>query len=125
MTTPGFEGNRGDGVLVLHGIDVRVDAGDPPRLELLLINHRPPMNWETGELLDARKIGSNSTIEVFETILGETTMKHIKTYSDPVIDTPNEVAWISGDSFVFTNDHNAKVGFVSIKPSSSPQKNSP
>jgi arylesterase/paraoxonase len=71
------------------------------------------MDRQTGSLLDATKLGGNSTIEVFETALGETTMRHIKTYSDPVIDTPNDVAWVSDDSFVFTNDHNSKLGFVS------------
>jgi arylesterase/paraoxonase len=113
MTTPGFNGNHGDGVLVLHGIDIKADASETPKLKFLLVNHRPPMDPETGSLLDAKKIGGNSTIEVFEAVLRETTMNHVKTYFDPVIDTPNEVAWVSDDSFVFTNDHNAKVGIVS------------
>ena len=113
MTTPDFTGNHGDGVLVLHGMDIRADASKPPKLTLLLVNHRPPMDPNTGTLLDATKIGGNSTIEVFEAVLGETVMRHVKTYYDPAIDTPNNVAWVSDESFVFTNDHNSKVGFVS------------
>lgn len=113
MTTPNFDGNDGDGALILHGIGIKADASKTPRLKFLLVNHRPPMDPETGSLLDATKIGGNSTIEVFEAVLGETTLRHIKTYFDPAIDTPNDVAWVSDDSFVFTNDHTAKVGFVS------------
>ena len=113
MTTSDFEGNHGDGVLVLHGFDIKADASKSPKLKILLNNHRPPMDPQTGELLDAKKLGANSTIEIFEAVLGETNMKHIKTYSDSVIETPNNVAWVSDDSFVFTNDHSSKVGVVS------------
>ena len=114
MTTPSFYGNHGDGVLTLHGMDIKADESTTPKLKILLNNHRPPMDPETGLLLDATQLGGNSTIEVFEAVLGETTMKHIKTYSDPVIiNTPNNVAWVSEDSFVFTNDHSSKVGLVS------------
>ncbi|KAG0645489.1 hypothetical protein D0Z07_8533 [Hyphodiscus hymeniophilus] len=112
MTTSNYDGNHGDGVLVLHGFDIKADGpSESPKLKILLNNHRPPMDPETGALLDATKLGGNSTIEIFEAVLGETTMKHIRTYSDPLIDTPNEVAWVSDDSFLFTNDHNSKVGF--------------
>ena len=113
MRTPGFTGSHGDGALDLHGIDIRADFGTPPKLKLLVVNHRPPMDPDTGSLLDAAKIGANSTIEIFESVVGETTMKHIKTYSSPVIDTPNDVAWITDKTFVFTNDRSGKVGLVS------------
>lgn len=105
-----------DDKLHLHGIDIKADASNPPKLKMLLINHRTPVDPDTGSLLDATKVGGNATIEVFEAILGETTMKHIKTYVDPTIDTPNGLAWLptSDDSFVFTNDHTTRIGFVSI-----------
>jgi hypothetical protein len=114
MTTPGFSGNHDDGALYLHGIDIKANVGNPQILRLLLVNHRPPMDSQTGSPLDATKTGANSTIEIFESVLGETTMKHMKTYFDPVIETPNDVAWVSDDSFVFTNDRSGKVGFVSV-----------
>jgi arylesterase/paraoxonase len=113
MTTPGFDGSHGDGALVLHGIDIRADAGKSPKLQILLVNHRPPMDPQTGSLLDATKVGGNSTIELFEAVFGETTMRHVKTYFEPAIDTPNSIAWLSDNSFLFTNDRSGKVGFVS------------
>lgn len=116
MTTPKFHGNHSDSALYLHEIDIRAEVGKPHKLKMLLINHRPPMDPQTGSLLDAAKVGANSAIEVFEAVLGETTMKHIRTYLDSVIDTPNDVAWVSDDSFVFTNDRSGKVGFVSDVP---------
>jgi hypothetical protein len=112
MTTPNFSGNHGDGALDLHGIDIRADTSNPPKLKMLIVNHRPAMDPQTGSLLDATKLGANSTIEIFESVVGETTMKHIKTYFDPVINTPNDLAWVSDESFVFTNDRSGKVGFV-------------
>jgi arylesterase / paraoxonase len=107
-------------LLNLHGFDVEVlepstlaDPSGKPVLELLLINHRPPLDPVTGAVLDATKVGANSTIELFETVLGETTMRHVKTWADPVIETPNNVAWVGGRNFVFTNDRSQKTGFVS------------
>jgi hypothetical protein len=115
-----FAGNNGDGSLNLHGFDVEVvgpsisaDATSKPILNLLLINHRPPLDPVTGAALDARKVGSNSTIELFETVLGEATMRHVKTWADPVIETPNNVAWVGGGNFIFTNDRSQKTGSVS------------
>ena len=112
MTAPNFGGNHGDGALDLHGIDIRADTSSPPTLKILIVNHRPAMDPQTGSLLDAKKLGANSTIEIFESVIGETTMKHIKTYVDPAIETPNDLAWVSDESFVFTNDRSGKVGIV-------------
>ncbi|TGO92423.1 hypothetical protein BPOR_0003g00210 [Botrytis porri] len=110
MTTENFSGNNGDGTFNLHGFDIRPDP-KTDTLRILLINHRPPIDPLTGAALDAVTVGANSTIELFHTQVGSVSMKHIKTYSDPAIQTPNQVAWVNDDDFLFTNDHSAKVGF--------------
>ncbi|TGO19579.1 hypothetical protein BTUL_0003g00330 [Botrytis tulipae] len=110
MTTEKFSGNNGDGTFNLHGFDIRPDP-KTGALRILLINHRPPIDPITGATLDAGTLGANSTIELFHTQVGSVSMKHIKTYADPAIHTPNQVAWVNDDDFVFTNDHSHKVGF--------------
>ncbi|KAK6584281.1 hypothetical protein PZA11_002505 [Diplocarpon coronariae] len=110
LSLTNFPDIYGDGTLNLHGFSIRAD----PRtdmLHILLINHRPPLDAITGAPLDARKIGANSTIELFQTKAGEDTMRHVRTYTDPLIQTPNRVAWVSEDSFLFTNSHSGKVGW--------------
>ena len=59
-----FPGIRDDGIMNLHGFGVRADP-DTDNLRILLINHRPPFNPVTGEALDAKAVGVNSTIELF------------------------------------------------------------
>lgn len=117
LSAENFPGINGDGTLNLHGFDVRVDP-NTDTLRLLLINHRPPIDPVTGEALDAKIVGANSTIELFQTKAGSETMRHVRTYADELIMTPNRVAWVNDHAFVFTNDHSAKVGFVSTKFSS-------
>ena len=68
----------------------------------------------TGELLDAKVVGANSTIELFQTKVGSERMRHVRTYVDEAIQTPNRVAWVSDHAFVFSNDHSGKVGFVCL-----------
>jgi arylesterase/paraoxonase len=116
ITTENFPGINGDGTLNLHGFDVRDDK-NTDTLRILLINHRPPIDPITGEVLDAKLEGANSTVEQFQTTAGSDTMRHVRTYADPLIATPNRVAWVNDDAFVFTNDHSAKTGFV-LSPSS-------
>jgi arylesterase/paraoxonase len=109
-----FPGVNGDGTLNLHGLDIWEDSKQ--NLHILLINHRPPFDPITGEPLDAAVVGANSTIELFEAAPGTHTMHHVRTYHHDSIQTPNRVAWISDEAFVFTNDHSSKVGLVSINP---------
>lgn len=112
LSLDNFPGNNGDGTLDLHGFDVRPDK-NTDTLRMLVINHRPPFDPVTGEPLDAKKVGANSTIEHFITKAGSGSMKYVRTTFDPLIQTPNNVAWVSDHAFVATNDHSAKVGFVS------------
>ena len=111
ITAGNFPGINGDGTLNLHGFDVRADH-NTDNLRILLINHRPPMDPVTGEALDAKLVGANSTIELFQTKAGSDTMRHVRTYADNLIQTPNRVAWVNDHAFVFSNDHTAKVGLV-------------
>lgn len=102
-----FSGINGDGTINLHGFDVRIDK-DSDELRMLIINHRPPFDT-TGKPLDASIVGANSTIEHFVTKVGSPTMRHVGTTSDPLIHTPNRVAWVSADSWLTTNDHDTHV----------------
>lgn len=112
LTPENFSGVNGDGTLNLHGMDIVEDSNH--KLHILLINHRPPLDPITGQALDAVKVGANSTIELFEVDAEAQTMNHIRTYHHDSIQTPNSVAWVGNDEFVFTNDHSSKVGLVSI-----------
>lgn len=109
-----FEGVNGSSELDLHGFDITVQPGPVPVLKILLINHRPPINPDTRELMDATKLGANSTIELFEARLGESQMRHQKTYAAPEIETPNNVAFLDGGTFLFSNDRSNKVGLVRL-----------
>ena len=111
LSIENFSGIKGDGTLNLHGFDIRADK-HTDILRILLINHRPPFDPVTGAPLDASKVGANSTIEQFQTKAGTDKMRHVRTFVNEHIQTPNRVAWMSEDTFVFTNSHSAKVGFV-------------
>ncbi|CZS93626.1 related to serum paraoxonase/arylesterase [Rhynchosporium agropyri] len=112
LSTENFSGINGDGTLNLHGFDIRADE-QTGILHVLLINHRPPFDPMTGKPLDASKIGANSTFEQFQTKPGTNTMRHVRTYANDVIKTPNRVAWVTEDTFVFTNYLSAKAGLRS------------
>jgi arylesterase / paraoxonase len=115
LTVENFPGINGDSSLDLHGLDIRPDE-HTDTLRILLVNHRPPINPVTGELLDATSIGANSTIEQFQTKAGSSTMRYVRTYAHKAIQTPNRVAWVNDHAFVFTNDHSGKVGLVRKVP---------
>ncbi|KAH8803297.1 hypothetical protein F5884DRAFT_805042 [Xylogone sp. PMI_703] len=106
-----FSGINGDGTITMHGIDVR-EIPNSNKLKILLVNHRPPVDPATGEFLDSTKIGANSTLEVFEMTIGGDSMTHVKTYADEAIQMPNRAQWVDDNSFVFTNDHDRKIGLL-------------
>ncbi|KAL0956031.1 hypothetical protein HGRIS_002204 [Hohenbuehelia grisea] len=102
LSIAGYTSGRG---LALHGMDVVPSASDANELFVYLVNHRRP--------LDASAVGADSVIEIFRTSIGSSTLTHVKTVEDPVIDTPNDVVGYSdGKSFHFTNDHGSKSGFL-------------
>ncbi|CZT43751.1 related to serum paraoxonase/arylesterase [Rhynchosporium secalis] len=91
----------------VHGIAMEVIS--PTRLRFWLNNHRPSTDPH-GTLLDGKKVGANSTIEVFEHTRGSTTMEHVRTISHEAASTPNGLL-ATGDGGVYvTNDHDSKIG---------------
>lgn len=113
ITPENYGGSMGDSSLYLHGFDVLTDK-NTDLLRILLVNHRPSYDSLTGKLLDAKVVGANSTIEQFHSKAGSDTMRHIRTYADPLIATPNRVAWVNDHAFVFSYDHSAKTGVVRL-----------
>lgn len=105
LRTVGYKGVTSAGSLDVHGFDV--EALDDSRLRFWMINHRPPVD-EKNIVLDANKLGANSTIEVFEVTRGSSEMVHFSTISSEVIATPNKVAAVGDGGVLMTNDHNQK-----------------
>jgi arylesterase/paraoxonase len=92
----------------VHGMDVVPSSSNPSELFIYLVNHRVPLEG------DPAKIGADSSIEVFKTAVGRSTMTHIRTFEDPnFIVTPNDVVGSDdGKSIFSTNDRGQKVGIV-------------
>jgi hypothetical protein len=96
--------------LSVHGMDVVPSAANSKDLFVYLVNHQPPLSE------DPMKFGANSTIEIFKTRVGASTLMHFHTIHSPVLITPNDIVGSSdGKSFYFTNTAGAKTGHVSIR----------
>nr|POF12987.1 serum paraoxonase/arylesterase 1 [Quercus suber] len=109
-----FAGTHGDGKVHLLGI-TGIDG--PGQVDLFFDNIKPSVDTQTGQLLDNKALGPNATIEHFtvSTSEGTSEMKYVKTFSHPLIATPNNMAMMDRNSFYFTNDHGtAKTGLASI-----------
>lgn len=105
LTTSDFNNGRG---LSLHGMDVVASTPHSEHLFIYLVNHRIPLGN-----VSPKDVGADSVIEIFETAVGSTVMKHVKTVEHPIISTPNSVTGSpDGKSFYFTNDHGVRVGLV-------------
>lgn len=101
----GYGGATGDMTLDLVGFDVRIVSTET--LQFYLINQRPPVDAKK-RYLDAKKIGANATVDVFELTRGDKKMKHVKTFADPEIYSANGVAVMENGGFVLSNDHSGK-----------------
>jgi hypothetical protein len=75
-----------------------VPSADPKKLWIYLVNHRLPKGLDP-------KDGFDSVVEVFETRVGETEVKHIRTFNDSrYIIHPNDVVGLpDGKGFYATN----------------------
>lgn len=102
LDTPDFSGVNGDGKMNLVGL-TGVDR--ERSVELYLVNNRPSLNVTTGVIADQTKIGANSTIEHFRIRLDAQEVKHLRTFFEPAITTPNNIATRGDGSFYITNDH--------------------
>lgn len=105
LKTVGYKGVTSAESLDVHGFDV--ETLDDSRLRFWIINHRPPVD-EKNIVLDANKLGANSTIEVFEVTRGSSEMVHVRTILSEMIVTPNKVAAVGDGGVLMTNDHNIK-----------------
>ncbi|KAJ5973469.1 hypothetical protein N7481_010679 [Penicillium waksmanii] len=93
------------GELDLHGLDAR-RIGD--QLRFWLINHRPFVNADTGEIIEEKK---NYTVEVFDLDEDAGALVPVKTISSELLDSPNNLAVdTTGDGILVINDHVTKVG---------------
>ncbi|KAJ4252873.1 hypothetical protein NW762_010779 [Fusarium torreyae] len=103
LKTPAFSGTAEDGLINVSGFS----GIDTPEggVELFLINMRPSVDAETGKYLDQYVHGANTTIELFATGAEATELKHVRTYADKGIVTPNRVAAVDSNTFYATNDH--------------------
>lgn len=106
----GYEGPIGDGTFDSNGFDV--DIVDPETLHVYILNLRPPVD-ENKNFLDAKELGANTTVEVFELKRGQNEMHHLRTVASPAIFTGNRPVALGGGAFLVSNDHGIKVGLVS------------
>ncbi|EWZ28573.1 uncharacterized protein FOBCDRAFT_251674 [Fusarium oxysporum Fo47] len=98
-----FSGTFGDGLINVVGFTgmENSDGG----IDLMIVNLRPSVDGESGKLLDQYVSGANTTIEHFATSAEATELKHVRTYADQGIATPNRVAVLDDKTFYITNDH--------------------
>ncbi|KAF8210112.1 hypothetical protein K438DRAFT_1809026 [Mycena galopus ATCC 62051] len=97
---PSFKG------IMVHGMDVVPSASNPAEVFIYAVNHRKPADPNSAPIT-----GADSTIEIFKTTVGSTTLTHLRTIRDPVIIAPNDIVGSpDGESFFFTNDHDSKTG---------------
>lgn len=110
--TPIFPNGTETPPLNFQGFDILVDEEDSEKLHIIVVNHRPSLDPATGALLDQEKVGPNSTFEYFETLVGNDTMVHKRTFVHSSIRTPSHIAWVDKNLFLFTNTHDSKVRSV-------------
>ena len=105
LATSGYKGATGDESLDLHGFEVELLKDH--RLRFWLINHRPPVD-ANGRLLDASKLGANSTIEIFDLAKGSSTLEHVATIAHEAVITPNNLALSGTGGVLISNDKSTK-----------------
>jgi len=75
-------------------------------VELFLVNAKPSVDPATGKIIAQETAGANSTVEHFTVSgRGSSKMKHVRTFADGQIATPNNIAAVDQESFYYTNDH--------------------
>jgi hypothetical protein len=101
----GSYGARGDAILDTVGFTGEII--DDSTIHFYFTNVAP----YHGTFFDAKELGANATLEVFEFKRGNDEMRHLRTIHSPAIWTPNRPAAIGGGAFLVTNDHGVKVGW--------------
>lgn len=109
-TPAGFPG------VFVHAIEVFESPSTPSAdgskmdsglLTIFINSHRPIAGQDGSQ-------GAGSVIEIFETRLGESALKWVKTIEHEVVRTPNSMAAISPRQVYFSNDHRRKNHWVSL-----------
>ncbi|ESZ93489.1 hypothetical protein SBOR_6138 [Sclerotinia borealis F-4128] len=103
LQTQDSKGINHDGILNLHGFDVRVDSKNKKKLHIILVDDHSFGDTEKAGSFNRTQTKSNSAIEYFTTILGSKTMTHEQTFANNNIETPRHVVWIDEHLFMFTN----------------------
>lgn len=112
LKTEGFAGTSGDGLINIAGF-TGIDNSDGS-IDLLVTNMRPSVDAESGNYLDQFVHGANTTVEHFTTGAGPNELKHVRTFADAGITTPNRVAVMDDKTFYVANDHGPHMmGWVS------------
>ncbi|RDW67650.1 hypothetical protein BP6252_09046 [Coleophoma cylindrospora] len=93
--------------LDMLGFDVEILADGTRRF--YMVNHRPSIS-RSGVPLNAKKLGANSTFEIFDLEKGSSELKHVRTIVSEAIISPNSIAADGKGGFYFTNDHGSKTG---------------
>lgn len=95
----------------------KVQEDGTVKVTIALTNYGPSVDPATGAVLDQKKVGSNATIEVFETTGPEThELRHVRTFADRAgITTPNRPTLVGTDvedGFYVTNESRERAGLV-------------
>ncbi|OBT60735.1 hypothetical protein VE03_09815 [Pseudogymnoascus sp. 23342-1-I1] len=108
--TGDYVGPGGSKAIDPNGFDVEILPNN--RLRFWMTNLRPPVDVISREYLDATKIGANTTVESFELVRGEDTLKWTGTFgaNDGVVHSANKVAADLIGGFVVSNDHSSPIG---------------
>lgn len=112
----GYTGND-EGRIFVNGIaggdQVREDG--TVKVTIALTNFGPSVDPATGAVLNQRKVGSNATIEFFETGPEARELRHVRTFADrDGITLPNRPALVGTDveeGFYVTNEGKERAGF--------------
>ncbi|CAD0106987.1 unnamed protein product [Aureobasidium uvarum] len=99
-----------DKTFVTHGIDVIADPLDKKAVYIFAVNHFPNPEFVATRREHITK--AHSRIELFRHVIGSSTLKHIRTISHRLIETPNDIYAVSPNEFYVTNDHRHREGLM-------------
>ncbi|KAG9527658.1 calcium-dependent phosphotriesterase, partial [Aureobasidium melanogenum] len=99
-----------DETFVSHGIDVIADPQAKDAVYIFAVNHFPNPEFVSSRREHITK--SNSRVELFRHVIGSSTVKHIRTISHKLIETPNDIYAVSPTEFYVTNDHRHREGLM-------------
>ncbi|KAK2060654.1 serum paraoxonase/arylesterase [Colletotrichum caudatum] len=103
-----------DSTFCTHGIDVISDPQKPEAVYIFAINHVPHPDYlatKIGDQSEQKAVQKSlSRVEIFHHTLGSSTIKHLRTVIDPLIQTPNDLFAKDPYSFYVTNDHHYSEG---------------